>query len=48
MIDRFQYKSPLGPLGSLADKLFLEKYMRNFIAGRAVELKKIAEEGTAD
>jgi ligand-binding SRPBCC domain-containing protein len=44
MIDRFQYTSPLGPLGILADKLFLEKYMRNFIAARAVELKKIAEE----
>ncbi|WP_409252161.1 SRPBCC family protein [Bacillus sp. SCS-153A] len=45
MIDRFQYKSPLGPLGTLADKLFLEKYMRNFIASRANVLKEIAEEG---
>ncbi|EDL64905.1 SRPBCC family protein [Bacillus sp. SG-1] len=45
MIDRFQYKSPFGPLGILADKLFLENYMRNFIASRANELKKIAETG---
>lgn len=43
MIDHFQYKSPLGSLGVLADKLFLENYMRRFIASRAKELKKIAE-----
>lgn len=43
MIDEFQYKSPLGLFGILADKLFLEKYMRNFIVSRAEELKKIAE-----
>ena len=30
MIDRFQYKS-LGLIGVIADKLFLESYMRNFI-----------------
>lgn len=44
MIDRFVYRSPLGPLGGLADKLFLEKYMKKFIVNRAIELKKIAEE----
>jgi len=43
MIDQFQYKSPLGPIGILADKLFLEKYMRNFIIARANELKILAE-----
>ncbi|MED3910610.1 SRPBCC family protein [Peribacillus simplex] len=43
MIDKFQYKSPLGPIGVLADKLFLEKYMREFIVSRAKALKKIAE-----
>lgn len=45
MIDQFQYKSPLGLIGVLADKLFLEKYMRKFIISRANELKKIAEKG---
>jgi len=45
MIDQFQYKSPLGIIGVLADKLFLEKYMRKFIISRANELKKIAENG---
>ncbi|MCP3739734.1 SRPBCC family protein [Rossellomorea sp. BNER] len=43
MVDIFQYKSPLGPIGILADKLFLEKYMQRFIISRAIELKKIAE-----
>lgn len=43
MIDHFQYKSPFGFLGVIADKLFLEKYMRRFIASRALELKRIAE-----
>lgn len=43
MIDTFQYKSPFGYIGVLADKLFLEKYMKAFIASRADELKKIAE-----
>lgn len=43
MKDTFSYTSPLGILGVIADRLFLEKYMRNFIVNRAVELKKIAE-----
>jgi ligand-binding SRPBCC domain-containing protein len=44
MIDKFQYKSPFGLIGVVADKLFLEKYMRLFIVSRAKALKKIAEE----
>ncbi|WP_416150022.1 SRPBCC family protein [Salipaludibacillus sp. HK11] len=43
MIDTFKYKSPFGVLGMMADKLFLEKYMRRFIVSRAKELKIIAE-----
>ncbi|WP_046174171.1 SRPBCC family protein [Domibacillus indicus] len=43
MEDTFQYKSPLGLLGKMADRLFLERYMRAFIAGRAQELKSMAE-----
>lgn len=45
MVDKFHYKSPLGPIGVLADKLFLEKYMRDFIISRANELKRFAEQG---
>ena len=44
MKDTFSYKSPFGVLGVLADRLFLEKYMRDFIVTRAKELKRIAEE----
>jgi hypothetical protein len=44
MIDTFEYKSPFGLIGVVADKLFLEKYMKAFIASRAKELKKIAED----
>ena len=43
MIDRFNYKSPFGPIGIIVDKLFLEKYMRKFIVNRARALKQIAE-----
>lgn len=43
MIDIFEYKSPLGVVGVMADKLFLEKYMKEFISSRAKELKKITE-----
>ncbi|WP_442599928.1 SRPBCC family protein [Neobacillus sp. D3-1R] len=43
MIDRFEYKSPFGLLGVIADKWFLEKYMREFIISRATALKEIAE-----
>jgi ligand-binding SRPBCC domain-containing protein len=43
MVDTFRYQSPLGVLGTLADKLFLERYMRSFLADRAAFLKRIAE-----
>ncbi|KAA0944373.1 SRPBCC family protein [Sporosarcina sp. ANT_H38] len=43
MIDRFQYTSPYGLIGVIADKLFLESYMRNFIMSRARALRHIAE-----
>ncbi len=43
MIDTFQYESPLGLLGIAADKLFLERYMREFIVSRAWGLRELAE-----
>jgi len=43
MIDTFRYSSPLGPLGALADRLFLKRYMRAFLARRAQFLKERAE-----
>lgn len=43
MIDTFDYASPLGWLGNLADVLFLEKYMRNFLVKRNLYIKQTAE-----
>jgi ligand-binding SRPBCC domain-containing protein len=43
MIDEVDYASPLGPLGLLVDKLYLENYMRRFLLRRNAHIKKIAE-----
>ncbi|MUK90532.1 cell division protein [Ornithinibacillus sp. L9] len=43
MIDTFEYRSPFGVIGIIADKLFLKKYMQAFLTNRANELKKLAE-----
>ena len=45
MIDTFDYCSPFGPLGTLVDKLFLERYMRALLSKRAQYLKEAAEAG---
>lgn len=46
MKDHFEYQSPFGIIGLLADKLFLEMYMTQFLVTRANELKKMAEKET--
>jgi ligand-binding SRPBCC domain-containing protein len=43
MVDVFTYRSPLGPLGRVADVLFLERYMRRFLDERARALKASLE-----
>ena len=43
MTDDFHYESPLGILGKLADKLFLENYLRKFLIERNSFLKKYCE-----
>ena len=43
MVDVFYYRSPLGFLGALADKLFFERYMARFLTERAEFLKRAAE-----
>jgi hypothetical protein len=43
---RRDYRSPLGLLGRLADKLFLERYLRRFLTERAIFLKTAAESST--
>ena len=43
MIDDVEYRSPLGPLGILADKLFLARYLTRFLRERAEYLRSAAE-----
>jgi ligand-binding SRPBCC domain-containing protein len=41
--DIFQYTSPLGILGKIADFLFLKIYMKNFLLERNKVIKNFAE-----
>ena len=43
MTDTLTWTAPLGVLGTLADRLFLEAHMRQFLTERNAKLKQIAE-----
>ncbi|MBX7173465.1 MAG: SRPBCC family protein [Pyrinomonadaceae bacterium] len=43
MRDAFDYDSPLGFLGKMADFLFLENYMKNLLIARNETIKRVAE-----
>ena len=43
MRDVFDFTSPWGPLGRLADSLFLTRYLRGFLQGRNRVLRETAE-----
>jgi len=43
LIDEFEYSSPLGILGKLADVLFLKNYMTRFLEKRNKVIKEFAE-----
>ena len=43
MVDVMRITAPLGPLGWIAERLFLGAYMRRFIIKRAEILKELAE-----
>lgn len=43
MIDQFIYKAPFCVLGSIANVLFLKKYMKELLEKRALQLKSMAE-----
>ena len=43
MVDVFDYKSPLGFLGRIAEALFLEKYMTRLLTKRNEMIKEFAE-----
>lgn len=44
MRDTLTWKSPLGVLGVIADKLFVESHMRGFMVKKQAELKAYAEQ----
>jgi len=48
MIDVFDYTSPLGLLGRMADKLFLQQYMEQFLLRRNEYIKQVAEQAAMD
>jgi ligand-binding SRPBCC domain-containing protein len=43
MKDRFEFESPAGVLGVMANKLFLERYMRDLLIKRNAVIKEVAE-----
>jgi len=44
MTDIFEYASPLGIMGKLAEKLFLNRYLKNFLIERNNYIKLLAEQ----
>lgn len=44
MHDRWEHRSPLGPLGRLVDHLVLDRYMRSLLVTRNAALRRAAEE----
>jgi len=46
MRDTLTWRSPLGLLGTVADKLFVEEHMRTFMVKKQSELKAYAERTT--
>ena len=45
MRDRFDWTSPLGPLGRLADRLFLRAYLTRLLETRNAAIRSAAESG---
>lgn len=43
MLDEFTFESPLGFLGTLADAIFLKRYLTGFLAERNALIKSCAE-----
>jgi ligand-binding SRPBCC domain-containing protein len=45
MVDHFSFRAPLGMLGSIAEHLFLTRYMRGLLVTRNQYVKQAAEAG---
>ena len=48
MTDTFDFTSPFGPLGHIANYLFVTRHMRKLLETRNFVIKSIAESGDAD
>ena len=48
MYDTFEFESPFGGLGKIANYLFLKKYMTNFLVTKNQVLKNVAESDNWD
>ena len=48
MLDVFEYTSPLGALGRLANLLFVDRHMRKLLLLRNESIKTVAESPGAD
>lgn len=43
MVDVFQFSSPFGVLGTIVDRLYLERYLRRLLTVRNNHLRQVAE-----
>jgi ligand-binding SRPBCC domain-containing protein len=43
MVDRVEFDAPAGPIGWMAERLVLERYLRALIAARAAHLRRVAQ-----
>ena len=46
MTDLVRYRAPFGPIGSLVEFVFLDRYLRAFLERRAAHLRALAESPT--
>ena len=47
LVDDFHFRSPLGPLGRLADALLLRRHLERFLRARNAHLKALCEGASA-
>jgi ligand-binding SRPBCC domain-containing protein len=45
MRDEIRFRAPLGPIGRLAETLFLHRHLKHFLNNRNWQLKAVAESG---
>ena len=43
MTDLVRYRAPFGPIGSLVERVYLDRYLRAFLERRAAHLRALAE-----